>query len=306
MDERKERSLVIRKKYLYETVIKALELHSSYEIPRLKLPRAKRRLVVGSGNALPTARIIFRDEDAIFAVEGQYRDALKRTPTIKSAVVISASGEKDAPGITRDLKRRVKSVFLLTCNQNSRAARLLPADHVVVTKKLKRGDEPYTYNTSTYMGMMLLNSREDPERILTHLEDAITPHIPNLSGYNAFYLILDPQFDPLREMFVTKFDELFGPMLRGRCYTLTQTHHAKTLVPSPRELFISFGYPNQTFGYPDARWNVPLFEGASYAAMMAIGYYVIGHIQAQFSPWFFNNVNHYKTLQKRRFKRRAK
>lgn len=288
-----------RKKYLYETVIDALKLHSSYEIPRLELPRAKRRLVVGSGNALPTARIIFRDEDVIFADEGQYRDALKRTPTIKSAVVISASGEKDAPRITRDLKRRVKSVFLLTCNQNSRAARMLP-NHVRVTKALE--EEPHTYNTSTYMGMMLLKTRENPKRIRSHLEKIVAPRVPDMSRYDAFYLIVEPRFDPLREMFVTKFDELFGPMLRGRCYTLTQTHHAKTLVPSPHELFISFGCPNRAFGCADARWNVPLFEGASYVAMMAIGYYVIGHIQAQFPPWFFNNVDHYKTLQKRRFK----
>ena len=47
---------------LNEVVIKALDLHSSYEIPELRLPAARKRLVVASGNALPTGRILFSGE----------------------------------------------------------------------------------------------------------------------------------------------------------------------------------------------------------------------------------------------------
>ncbi len=54
------------------------------------------------------------------------------------------------------------------------------------------------------------------------------------------------------------FDELFGPMLTGRCYTWRQTLHAKNVVESERELFISFGYDNELFGHEDARLNIPL------------------------------------------------
>jgi len=55
--------------------------------------------------------------------------------------------------------------------------------------------------------------------------------------------------------------------------------HAKHVVASDDELFITLGFRNQLFGAPHARWDVPLFEGAGCAAVMAIGYYIIGKIQ---------------------------
>ncbi len=37
---------------LHEVVIQALDLHASYEIPQLRFPPARMRLVIASGNAL--------------------------------------------------------------------------------------------------------------------------------------------------------------------------------------------------------------------------------------------------------------
>jgi len=285
-----------RKNDLQEVVIDALKLHGSYRLPALRLGTPTRRLVVASGNAFATGKIIFADEHAVFADEGQYQRALQKIPGIDGAVVISASGQKDASGIVGYLKERLET-YLLTCNVESAAARLLPKDHVVVTR---RNPEPITYNTSTYLGMILAKTREKVKPILEHIEREVKPRIPsNLTKYDAFFLIVQPEFDLVREMFVTKFDELFGPMLTGRCYTWRQTLHAKTVVPSEKELFISFGYDNELFGYEEARLNIPLPQGAGYAAMMAVGYYVIGHIQAQFPPWFKRNADRYEAWQKK-------
>ena len=176
-------------------------------------------------------------------------------PGDHGAVVISASGQKDASGIVGYLKEKVET-YLLTCNGDSAAAQLLAKDHVIVTP---RNPEPITYNTSTYLGMILAKTGEEVKPILAHIEGEVKPLIPSdLAKYSAFYLLVEPEFDLVREMFLTKFDELFGPMLLGRCYTWRQTLHAKTVVELEKELFISLGYKNDLFGYEDCLVNIPL------------------------------------------------
>jgi len=284
---------------LSQVVVDALELLSGYQPPKLDLGSPKKRLVVASGNALPTGKVIFEDEDAVFAGEDQYEKVLQKIP-VDGAVVISASGKKHAPIIVGDLLKRELDTYLLTCDAGSPAAKLLAGDHVFETRS---APEPITYNTSTYLGMILAKTGEDPAGILEFIRREIDPLIQDLTEYTAFYVLVESRFDVLREMFITKFDELFGPMLPGRCYTVEQTLHAKTVVPSPKELFISFGYENQVFGEEGARLNVPLFDGAGYAAMIATGYYVIGKIQSQFPQWFKENADAYKDLQPELFAR---
>lgn len=284
---------------LDQVVVDALRFLARVLLPALEMPEAKRRLVVGSGNALPCGRAIFRDEDAVYADEGRYRDALERVTSIDGAVVISASGGKHAPGIVDDLKKRGLSPVLLTCNADSEAAKMLDCGHVIVTPSCS---EPPTYNTSTYLGMILAKTRECPKRILAHVQDTVAQCIPSdLSRSGAFYLLLGSGFHVLRPMLVTKFDELFGPMLTGRCYTREQTMHAKTVVQSERELFVSFGCANHVFGQERCRLDIPLFEDAGDGAMMAVGYYVIGHIQRQNAPWFFESIDRYAAFQRKLF-----
>lgn len=50
------------------------------------------------------------------------------------------------------------------------------------------------------------------------------------SRYDAFYLMVPPALDSIREMFLTKFDELFGPLVSARVFTFEQTKHAKTVL----------------------------------------------------------------------------
>ena len=88
-------------------------------------------------------------------------------------------------------------------------------------------------------------------------------------------------------------------MITGRVYTPEQTKHAKTVVPSERELFISFGYRNDLFGAK--RLFVPLPDNAGFGAVVATGYYVIGRIQKQHPPYFKDNIEAYAELASRVF-----
>lgn len=316
-----------RTKDLYEVVIDALKLYAAPpdRLPDLaaRLGKPKRRLIIGSGNAFATGKILFSDEDAVFADEGQYPEKLQRATElgVDQVVVVSASGEKDARPIVKHLINNYPETpaFLLTCNETSYAAQWL-RKHWERRKHMKQHPvivfprivsppfpytEPITYNTSTYLGMVMAKTREDPWAILRHIVSDVAHRIPcDLTRYSAFFLIVEPKFDLVREMFVTKFDELFGPMLVGRCYTWAQARHAKTLVHSEKELFINFGvgFENKMFGHEDARLHIPVPKWAGYAAMIAIGYYVIGRIQAQFPAWFKWNADRYKAWQEAQFK----
>ena len=84
---------------------------------------------------------------------------------------------------------------------------------------------------------------------------------------------------------------LFGSKISGRVFTLEQTKHAKTIVPSDKELFISFGEKNNIYG--KKRLNIALPKGIGYAGFIAIVYYFIGHIQKQNKPYFKQNIEKY-------------
>ena len=266
---------------LDECVISALKLFETQKLPILKLGNFKRPLVVGSGNALITGKIIFQEKDAIFADESNYLSKIKYCDGV---VLISASGGKHAPIIATELHRRKKKIILFTNNSNA-AAR----EFVVQTRVFPKQPEPYTYNTSTYMGMILAKTKENPALILKELQKIKIPQ--NLNTYNAFFIILPAEFELLKEMLQTKFDELFGPMVVGRIFTQEQAKHAKTVIPSKKELFISFGYENKIFG--TRRWNITLPAKVDYAMMMALTYYVIGNIQKQHPAYFKENIERY-------------
>ncbi len=149
---------------LDEAVVAALKLLSVTRLPETNIREFKRPLVVGSGNAAAAGRIIFRDADAVFADESNYTERLAAASGIDGAFIISASGGKHAPSIAKDLKSRGLCTVLLTCNERAPAG--LDADKTCVFPK---NPEPYTYNTSTYMGMILSSTGEDPRRILRHI-----------------------------------------------------------------------------------------------------------------------------------------
>ncbi len=279
-------------KNLSQVVLDALSLHASCTLPSIALPPARQRLVVASGNALPTARILFPEDNVTFCSESGYHSVLDADSSLDASVVVSASGSKSAPQIIDVLSERGLDPWLVTCDASSPAATRLEAARVITTRSQP---EPITYNTSSYMGMILSKTREDAAAIRSHIVGEVAPLVPSFASYEAFFLVLRPEFDVQREMFVTKFDELFGGRVNGRCYTDEQTLHAKTVVPWQKELFLLFDCESAAVG--DERLSIPLPAAAGPAAMMAVGYYVVGRIQEAFPAWFRDHMPAYLALQ---------
>ncbi|OGL78590.1 hypothetical protein A3J43_00945 [Candidatus Uhrbacteria bacterium RIFCSPHIGHO2_12_FULL_54_23] len=276
-------------------VLAALELFQKAPLPQMDLSAYRRPLVVGSGNAEATGRIVFQDIDAVFASESNYEDKLKRMSDIDGVVLVSASGEKHAPLIAKTAKQYGKPVTLITNTPRSTASQVLDLKHADQEYVFPKNREPYTYNTSTYMGMILGATREDPAAIYAFLQKRIASmEFPDFSRYNKFFLILPPHLSGIARMLQVKFIELFGRRIARDVETSEYMRHATTVVPSD-ELFISFGVENATWGKPENRFHVPLPEGAGYVAMMAVGYYVIGQIQKQHLPYFKEHLAAYTT-----------
>jgi len=267
-------------------VLAALELFSQEKLPSIKIPY-KRPLVVGSGNAAATGEIIFQDYDAVFADESSYENKLKKIKSIDGVVLVSASGGKHAPIIAKKAKKYKKKVTLITNNHEAPARKF--ADKTYVFPKNR---EPYTYNTSTYMGMVLGKTHEDAKTILEFVNDKIAKiRFPDLKKFNAFYIILPPKFETMMEMLDKKFVELFGRRIAYTISTSEYIKHATTVVSRPDELFISFGYDNSTWG--KHRLNIPLLKDCGHSGVMAISYYVMGKIQKSKPDWFKRNIADY-------------
>ena len=272
-------------------VLGALELFSEVTVPAIDFTRFKRPLVVGSGNAAVTGKLLFDDVDAVFADESSYQNKLATIPTIDGAFLISASGSKHAVSIVKTLVEKKLPTLLLTNNETAPVKEFLPPESVFVFPKNR---EPYTYNTSTYLGMVLSKTKEDAAHIQSFIENEVATDIPtDLISYTAFYFIVPEAFSDVRDMFKTKFDELFGSKLMGRICTVEQTKHAKTVVENEHELFVSFGQDNDVFGLPHNRITIGLPQECDYAAMIAVGYYFIGHIQRQFPQYYNQNIERY-------------
>jgi hypothetical protein len=109
--------------------------------------------------------------------------------------------------------------------------------------------------------------------------------------------VIPSEFVLLREMFETKFIELFGRKIARDIFSYEQMKHATTVVQDDRELFLCFG---NTTGivYGANQVNLPIYDSASYAAMMLVGYYTIGKIQTTLPPYFMESIADYCTRAK--------
>ncbi len=93
-------------------------------------------------------------------------------------------------------------------------------------------------------------------------------------------------------MLEIKFIELFGRKVARDIFTYEQMRHATTVVQDDAELFICFG--NQTgICYGDNQIDLPIFDISNYAAMMLVGYYLIGKIQTTLPPYFMDSIDDY-------------
>jgi hypothetical protein len=266
-------------------VLAALELFAEEKVPKMKI-RYKRPLVVGSGNAAATGRIVFAEKDAVFADESSFESKLKHIKAIDGVVLISASGGKHAPSIAKASKKARKHVTLMTSNKDAPAKNY--ADKVYLFPKNR---EPYTYNTSTYMGMVLGHTHENPKNIMKFIKNKVDKiNLPNFSRYKKYYLIVPEQFGEVIRLLNVKFIELFGRNIARDIETFEYVKHATTVVPSG-ELFITFGRKYTTFGRKHV--HIPLPKNVDYAMMMAVGYYLVGKIQQAQPDWFKKNIANY-------------
>lgn len=275
-------------------VMGAIELLAHTKLPETKVPY-KRPLVVGSGNAEATGRILFAETDAVFASESNYEEALKRVPEIDGAVIISASGGKHAVGIAKSLKKHGIKTTLFTNNPSAGAAEYLEERSVRVFPKNR---EPYTYNTSTYLSMIMAETGEKAGKIKTFIDKELSSgdnnkDFSNFKNYHAFTFILPAEFAELRPMLRTKFDELFGTKVVGRFFTPEEIKHAKTVVPDDRELFISIGSASTENGNASNHLRIPLPEGSGYGSALAVTYYLVGLIQRSRPPYFKDHIEEY-------------
>ncbi len=268
-------------------VLGALELFSE-EPTNFPLPEFKRPIVIGSAGSLGAGRMMFAKRDVVYADESTFKQVLETTSGIDGAILISASGGKHAISAAEYLKEKNLPTVLMTNNLEAPAAEHIEDNRVFVFPKNR---EPYTYNTSTYLGMLLSQTHEDAAMIKNYIQTEVDPVlIKNLSNYNAFVFIVPTHLSHITSMIRIKFEEMFMPLVVGRAYSEEEIKHAKAVVMSDSELFISLGVENRFYGQVANRLSIPLPENADYGTIMAIAYYVVGKIQSAHPAYFKNSV----------------
>jgi len=281
-------------KNLDKAVIDALNFFESDPPPTLDLSEYELPFVVGSGNAYNTGMIIFSEKAAIFADESNFKKMIPSykkaidSKVITQAVVISASGGKDSVWELELAKENGLATTLLTTKADSDAAKIAEMVHV-----FKSIDEPYTYNTSTYMGMILAATHENPTEIKNFIDNLKLPD--NFNNYKSYSFVLPDKYLNICPMLDIKKSELFGSNLSLRAFSQGHARHAKFVVRTPDELVISLNQKNEFFGDPNHRWDFTMPENFSFAAVMSITYFIVGKIQAAKPPYFKENAKNYVT-----------
>jgi len=277
---------------LDQVTINALEFFKKNPPQKLNLKNKKFPFVVGSGNAYNTANILFAQNPAIIASESNFKEILLNyKPLIKKglsreAIIISASGEKDSIWETKLAKKMGLKTTLITCSKNSSAGKI--ADKVEIFKKLP---EPYTYNVSTYMAMILASTGEKAKYILKQIKNLKLPK--NFKNYQAYSFILPDKYQSIAPMLEIKQRELFGPKLNIKAFSQGEARHAKYVIPWKKELVISIGEKNKYFGDKDSRWDINLPKNHGYAYILSLTYYLMGKIQETKPDYFKKNIKNY-------------
>lgn len=273
---------------LNDCVLAALELFQIHDIKQADLRNCKKPLIAGSGNAIVTAKIIFSDLDAIFCDETNFDVSLEKD--IDSVVILSASWEKHAPIFAQKAQDKNIKTLLLTCSKNSSAQKIVGEKNTIITPKNR---EPYTYNTSTYMGWVFAKTWESPKYIQEFIAKNIDPVLEKIdfSNFDSYLLVTPDKFAWVNQLFRVKFIELFWRKIARDVFSYEHLKHAITVVPHEKELAISFW--QWEFDFENTRLQIPLPENADLATIMAIWYYVIGKIQQSYPNYFQKNIWNY-------------
>jgi len=272
-------------------VLNALEMFAATGLPAPLKCEFRRPLVVGSGNAAAAGRILFSERNAVFADESDYKRVLARSTGIDGAILISASGGKHAIEIAAHLFGIGMRAILITHAPDGPARKHVAPNDIYILPRVR---EPYTYNVSTYLGVVLSGTREEPDSIRAFIDQEIIPRLhQRFEDYDAFFITVPERFRHICQMVLVKFDELFGSRVSARAFTVEEAKHAKTIVSSPKEFFLHLGDGALTFGAPERSLIVPLPADGGYGAAMAIGYYIIGLIQKRHPPYFKDGIEAY-------------
>jgi len=277
---------------LDQAIINALEFFKKTPPQKINLKNKKFPFVVGSGNAYNTAHILFAQTPAIIASESNFKKILSSYRSLikkglsKEAVIISASGEKDSIWETELAKKMGLKTTLITASKDSSAGKV--ADKVETFKKLP---EPYTYNVSTYMAMILASTGEKAEYILNHINKLKLPK--DFKDYQSYSFILPDKYQSIAPMLEIKQRELFGSKLNIKSFSQGEARHAKYIIPWKKELVISVGEKNIYFGDKDSRWDISLPKNHDYAYIFSLTYYIIGKIQETKPDYFKQNIKKY-------------
>lgn len=270
------------------SVLKALDFFQKNPGPRLSLKKYQFPIVVGSGNAYNTGQAIFSNQKALIATESNFAEMLKRyrdlikNKTITHAIIISASGEKDSVWEIKAAKKAGLKTVLFTCSPDSSAAKI--SEEVIAFRKLP---EPYTYNTSTYLGMIMAATGEKASDILKFILKLKLPK--KFEHYASYAFILPDELSAIAPMLEIKKSELFGPKLSLRAFSYGEARHAKFVIRDKDELVISFG-DNQYFGDPKNRLIISIPKGADKAWIMAVSYFLVGLIQNSHPDYYRPNI----------------
>lgn len=277
---------------LDEIVIKTLDFFIDNPPPSFEVTDYNLPFVVGSGNAYNTGLILFSEKSAIYADESNFKKIITsyekaiESRMITQAVVISASGGKDSVWEIELAKKFGLTTTLLTTKVESEAAKI--ADKLFVFKSIP---EPYTYNTSTYMGMILAAFGENPQDIKDYILSIKFPE--DFDNFKAYSFVLPDKFGQICPMLEIKKSELFGPKLSLRAFSQGHARHAKFVIRDKEELVISIGKKNDYFGEEKSRWDIFPNEGIGFAGIMALTYYVVGKIQASKPQYFKDSIGNY-------------
>ena len=276
---------------LHKSVMSALDFFIQKSPPKLTLKKSKLPFLVGSGNAYNTSKILFSKQPAIFANESNFIQKLEghknliKSKIIDQAIIISASGEKDAAWEIEAAKSAGLKTTLLTCSPNSSGAKL--ANKTIIYQKIP---EPQTYNISTYLGMLMSASDEKAKTIKAFIKKLKLPK--NFSKYSAYSFILPDEFSEITPMLDIKKHELFGPHLSLRAFSFGDARHAKFVMPWDKELVISLG-KNKYFGLQDHRFEIKMPKKYGAGLVMALTYYLTGKIQASKPNYYKKNIAKY-------------
>jgi len=291
----------------------------------------KMPLLVGSGLAINTLRIMYGDRSAVTATESNYQTEFKKWKGIDGIVIASASGGKHAPGLAAWAGPLGIPTVLITCNPITDAAKyvnktiVIPSPSMNARDKIKNPNaepEPLTYNFATYVGMMMAKSGENARAIKKYIQNEVNPVLERfgrLNDYEAFFGVVPNSLGLLAERGIVKFQELFSQQYGVDFCAEDDSKHAKTLVPTleskqiqinpetgapieyKKELFLNFGGVKPAYGPENQRLNIPLPNDVDYATATSILYYVVGKIQESHPQMFKLNCAGYTKEQTKMF-----